>query len=162
MVESKYSDEMVGQILGLIAAGSPLSEACRIAGVSRNTVYDWVRRDPGLRTKLDRAEGQRQSGLRKMLLDLGEEKGDWKAPAWLLERTSPDYRERKELAVHVEHAVGQLLDALSGVMSEEAYGELVDGVARLQGVDESEACAEAGEADYAVAALPAAGRSGSE
>jgi len=157
-----HSTEKEAELLAQIASGSPLAEACRITGVGKSTVYDWARKQDGFRERLERAEASRQSRLRHMVEEMGIERGDWRAPAWLLERTSPDYREQKGVAVHVERGIESILDAVQEHMSPEAYGELVDAVARVQGLVIGEDTPEGSQAIDASRALPPAGRSGSE
>ncbi len=133
-------------------AGLPVTTAVKIAGISRATHYRWMREDPAYRLRVEQASGQRSGRLVRNIIDKGST--DWRSDAWLLERTDADFRERKELSVHVEQAVEQLLNALEGEMSEEAYGELVAGIARLQGLDAGEAT-EVAEAGSTVPRLPA-------
>lgn len=129
----KYSEAMAGQLAGSVAAGAPISVACRLAGVSRGAYYLWLREHPGFAERMAIAEGKRQQGA----LERIERKGanDWRADAWLLERTSEDFREQKDLRVHVERGVEEVVTAVRQYMSEGAYGELIGALARLQGVD---------------------------
>lgn len=138
--------------------GLAVTTAVRVGGISRATHYRWLRSNPEYRAAVEHAEGMRSGQLEMNIRTQGA--GDWRSHAWLLERTDPNFREKRELAVHVERAVEELLTALQGEVSESAFAEVVDAVARLQGLDEEEPAADPGPGG-ATAALPAPGRGGS-
>jgi hypothetical protein len=83
------------------------------------------------------AEGQRV----KARLDKIEAKAvtDWRADAWILERTSEEFREQKDIRVHVERGVQQTLEAIRDRISAGAWAEVVNAFAVVQGLDEGAA-----------------------
>ena len=133
----KYNEEIASELAGAISGGAPITVACQISGISRPTFYAWRRTYPEFDAKIREAEGNRQDTLIQNIRTKGEK--DWKSDAWMLERTSRDFRESKEVSVGVERGVEEVLDAVREHMSAEAYGELVTAIARIQGVDTAEA-----------------------
>lgn len=130
---AKYSIEIANRIAGIVSAGKPTSVACRIEGISRTCFYLWMREHAEFAALMEQAEGKRIESR----LEAIERKSatDWRADAWLLERTTEEFREKKDVNLSVQHAFESMLDACRPLVSEGAYREFVDALARLKGVD---------------------------
>ena len=122
---TKLTAELQTEICDLLRAGNYIETAAAFAGVSKQTLYDWIRRG---KRELQRVEASPGSKIRKKeapfveFLDAVERaqamaeaedieilrraaRDDWKAAAWRLERKFPDKWGRKDrLAAELEHA----------------------------------------------------------
>lgn len=97
---SKMTDEIRAAILTSLEAGAPMWMAAEAAGVSANTVNEWVRRGTGEddRTPSSRyvsfaqevAKMQAAAGLKAVAVVRGAMDKSWQAAAWFLERRFPD------------------------------------------------------------------------
>ena len=134
----RYTEKTASELCGAIKAGQPVTTACKAAGISRDTFYRWRKQHPEFDAQVAQAEGVREKLLLDQVETYGGAKGDWKAPAWLLERTSRDFREVRETKLAVQKGVEEVLDAVRGHMSEAAYMELIDAIAAIEGVDTAE------------------------
>lgn len=104
------------QLVTALAAGSTRSAAAGHAGVSRDTLYRWLREDETFAAAVEKAESSVQVGYEAIVRKASiegrvritskpdgtvieeREPGDWKAAAWWLERRRPDdYHRRSEL-----------------------------------------------------------------
>ena len=141
---NSYTEEVAAQIVGYITGGLYITAACELAGISRQTYYNWQRRGQKGEAPYDdflkrvreaeaKAEARLSTHIEKMAAD------DWRAAAWKLERRFPDkYGVRSTTKVEVSRSIEKLLDAVQEHMSEGAYDELVGALAALQGLDASE------------------------
>lgn len=141
----KYTEALAGKICGAVAAGEPVTVACRIAGISRGTIYNWLREYPDFAAKLEQAEGQRVSARLRRIDEKADR--DWRADAWVLERTSPEFREVKDIKIQVETGVAQVLEAARPHCSPGAYAEFVRAVAIAQGLGDEAAALPTGDDD---------------
>jgi transposase len=122
---TKLNDELREVIAGQLRAGNYIETAAAFAGVSKVTLYDWIRRG---KRELQRVEANPRAKVRKEeapfvdFLNAVERaqaeaeaedvdilrraaRDDWKAAAWRLERKFPDKWGRKDrLAAELEHA----------------------------------------------------------
>lgn len=112
----------------------PLPTALKRAGWSRER-YSTARTDPAFAAAADAAIGQREARLHDIVDQAALD--DWKAGAWLLERTAADYREVKEVQVQVQRELERVLDLLESKISASAYREVVHALAEhgTQGQD---------------------------
>ena len=85
---SKFTPELAYTICVHVRYGCPLEMAAAAEGVSAETVRRWRQRYPAFAAQVEQARAsctvQLLSCLNKAALG-----GNWKAAAWLLERTSP-------------------------------------------------------------------------
>jgi transposase len=108
----KLNDEIQKQIIDLIRAGNYIETASSCVGISKNTLYDWLKR--GAREK-QRTDGKiskneeiyvrfsdavekaiAEAEARDVMIIANASKNDWKASAWRLERKFPNKWGRKE------------------------------------------------------------------
>lgn len=133
-VPYKLNEETQRAIIADVLSGLTLTMAAAKAGVARSSVYALIRRDPDFERALRMAEGSRQAALLRKVIEAGD--GDWRAAFVLLERTAPEFRERKQVDVGVQSGVQEVFEALREHMSDSAYAELARGLAILAGVGE--------------------------
>lgn len=129
----RYTQEATATILASIRDGIPVSVAVRQAGIARSTFYKWLQDHPEFNHEVTKAEGDRQAALIRELRASGRE--DWRAHSWQLERTVEEFRESKDVRVHVEKGVQQALEAIRDRISASAWEEVVSAFADLQGLD---------------------------
>jgi len=114
-------------------AGKPVFIAAGLLGMSYKTIHRAAQRDPEFAAKLRAAESRRRDRLWDKLESTPEQyPGEWKKWTWQLERTTPELREVKEIRQQVDDALTSMVDQLEGLMSVEAYGELLDALAELE------------------------------
>lgn len=111
---TKLSEEVQQRAVALLRQGNYIETAARIAGISPATYHGWRERGEadlhaGMRTEFSeffeattraRAEGEATLLQQIRLAAQGADgrPGDWRAAAWILERTAPDrFGARQEL-----------------------------------------------------------------
>ena len=97
---AKLDDEVAGRLIEVLRMGGYAETAAAVAGISRQTFYNWLERgDPEGRAEADapfrefreRVEAARAEGeARNVGLIARAASKDWKAAAWMLERQYPD------------------------------------------------------------------------
>jgi transposase len=95
---SKLSDDAIAQLEQLIRAGTTIDVAAAAIGVSRGTLYRWLkqgekaRAGTAARELRDRVERARAESESVLVARIGQAaaKGSWQAAAWLLERRWPE------------------------------------------------------------------------
>lgn len=99
-----YPREVRDRLLDNLREGMSIVAACTQAGISENTHYRWLEEDidgewtEEVNAAKDFAEAVALSKLKR----LGDEKADWRAYAWILERRYPDrWGAKKELELNV-------------------------------------------------------------
>lgn len=96
---SKYSEELIEKLLMAIELGASLRTACNVCCISENTLRDWRKSDKDLNEKVTEAIGKRSLYLIGRVRAGATE--DWRAAAWMLEKTDPDFQEKpKSTMVH--------------------------------------------------------------
>lgn len=142
----RYTPEQMREAVALVVAeladGIPITVACREAGIARSTFYKWLQEHPEFERDVTKADGKRQAKLIRDLRTSGAE--DWRSHSWQLERTSEDFRESKDLRVHVEKGVQQTLEAVRERISASAWNEVINAIAAIQGLDEDDSPGDAG------------------
>lgn len=98
---SRKTPDVLETIRVAIDKGGTITDAAEAAGVGRRTIYDWLEQDEDFRDFIELAK----LGRRKRLLERIEKRTDedWRAAAWILERTMPE-EFGKNATVHVEGA----------------------------------------------------------
>ena len=87
-------------ILTALEQGMTLEESAQQAQISRTTLYRWRKDITGLDEAIDRASGLAEVYLVNAIKAAGQEKNDWRAFAWLLERRFPEeWSQRSHLSI---------------------------------------------------------------
>ena len=97
----KRNEGIIRQILTLIASGTPVKDAARLAGINPTTLWRWRQADE----ELDRAVQAARAAFLQKLIERIDKAGetDWRASAWLLARSEPAaWGGRAETQVEVE------------------------------------------------------------
>lgn len=138
---SSYTEELAAELIGYLTGGLYIATACELAGISRQTFYNWKRRAEAgeepfaafmrrCNQASAKAEARLSTHIEKKAAD------DWRAAAWKLERRFPErYAEHKINRVQLSHELEKTLDLVREYMSEGAYNEFVRAVAIVQGMD---------------------------
>jgi len=85
---SKYTPELVEQIVHLIKAGVFAIDACLAVGIGETTYYEWLKTKPEFRESIKRARARAIIMHVTNIWKAGDT--DWKASAWWLERVARD------------------------------------------------------------------------
>jgi transposase len=98
--KSKLEEAITDRLVGLLKAGNYIDVALTAAGVGRSTFYDWLERgtsegtaqaDAPYREFRERIEQARAEGeARNVAIVMKAATSDWKAAAWMLERSYPE------------------------------------------------------------------------
>ena len=139
----KITEELIKQICDVVRAGNYIETAAAFNGLSKSTLYDWMKR--GARER-QRIEGTNRKPLKKEelfmafsdaiekamaeaeirdVMRIGEaSKSDWKAAAWRLERKNPQKWGRKFQQVESNEEETALKLELMRLQAEKARIEL--------------------------------------
>jgi hypothetical protein len=94
VAETKFTEARRTAIINSIRNGAYAKHAAIASGISERAFYDWCEKDEQFSAAVAQAAADRTNRAIRTIADAGER--DWKANAWLLERTSPkDFRENK-------------------------------------------------------------------
>jgi len=128
---TKLTEKMLTEIVLLIRAGNYIETAAAAAGISKNTLYEWLRDGARAKTGLKRRfrDEVMQALAMSEILDLqtirDAAKEEWQAAAWRLERRFPDRWRRRDSTVievpgeeshearRIEEALGEYADAFA-------------------------------------------------
>lgn len=76
------------KVLGAVASGLNVKDACAVAGISRQTLYNHIESDSDFAQEFEKAQvGFKLSHLRNVA---SASQNDWRASAWILERKFKD------------------------------------------------------------------------
>ncbi len=78
------------QLLANLREAMSVRAACALSGVGKSTFYEWVNDDKEFADEVEAAKRFSEAVMISRLKALGEEKADWRAYAWLLERRFPE------------------------------------------------------------------------
>lgn len=86
--------EQVDEVFRMISTGASVSDACAVAGMSRETFYQKAKTIPEFKERWERSEARcRIANVQR--IQLAASRGTWQASAWWLERKYPEeYAER--------------------------------------------------------------------
>ncbi len=90
--KSKFTEPVRERIIEALRAGTTYEIAAQYAGISRSTLYEWIKKGEGFETGLYRTfyDNIKKAEAEGAVVHLGTiaqaSKKDWKAAAWLLER----------------------------------------------------------------------------
>lgn len=84
---SKVTEARIEALLVALRAGNTREAAAGHAGIDRTTLYRWVTSDPGLRTRVEKAEADAEVRFEAQVAQGAGD--DWRAAAWWLEHRRP-------------------------------------------------------------------------
>lgn len=94
---SKYTDEIIKSLVKSFEDGSTITEACNIAGISRQSYYDWMELHNDFSDKILIAQ-EYPDYVAKSLVVSAMKKGDVETGKWWLERRiKSEFSTRNEL-----------------------------------------------------------------
>ena len=99
----KLNPQIQDAICNEIKRGTPITSACLIAGISKDTYYRWYRKGEKAKTgrfkefynKIEEAKAY-AIALRVENIRKAGQNGSWQADAWWLERMDPENFSRKD------------------------------------------------------------------
>ena len=103
---TKYTTELGEQIVNLVRAGNYVETAANASGVSKNTIYDWMRKGArGDKRYTTFSDAINKAMAQSEMWDLAQiakasAGGSWQASAWRLERKHPERYGRKDKHEH--------------------------------------------------------------
>lgn len=118
----KLTPELTERICESIRQGVTFNSAAIIAGISKDTFYDWLRQGQEGRKphsdfsdQVSRARAESEQALLQSLQSIG--KHDWRSRAWVLERRFPDdygnkVEHRGKVALIPDEKLDQTIDEL--------------------------------------------------
>lgn len=132
---SKRTPEREAVILNHLEQGKPKQAACGAAGITADTLNQWIDSDPDLAERVEVAMSKGESALLDKIIVAGEDPRQWTANAWLLERTRQNRYALRQKAV-IDGGVAALPLALaeeirrrlSGVTRPALTSEPVEGI----------------------------------
>ena len=84
MSNVKFSPELVAEICGYLETGNNRTDSCVLAGISRDTLYEWIKTKPDISDAIKKAElickKNHIENIQKASIK------SWQASAWWLER----------------------------------------------------------------------------
>lgn len=93
-IKQKKSQE---KLLEALAAGNTIVASATLAGVNRQTYYDWQKNDPTFAARAASATAEAEA-RNVSLIQTAAQNGSWQAAAWWLERRRhEDWRKREEV-----------------------------------------------------------------
>jgi hypothetical protein len=107
------------QICALLAIGFSRQEAARYVGCARSTIHRTAKRDPKFADKIRQAAYNNEIGCVGKIQKAADKAQNWRAAAWLLERTIPEkYAHRGPNVITVEQ-ISRLLSQLTDIIIQE-------------------------------------------
>jgi hypothetical protein len=98
---SKRTPEREARLLEALRAGNTRNAACHYAGITRETLGEWIARFSDFSDGVQKAEADAEVRMVAQIARAANE-GTWQAAAWWLERRRPDdYARRDKLDLEV-------------------------------------------------------------
>lgn len=110
--KGKYNDEIVQKISGAIALGGTDQDACHIAGINKDTFYEWMNKKPEFSDAIKKAKASQMLSW----VDYIRKDESWQSKAWLLERIHKDKFARLD---KIEAVNQNKVELVNGVGSKE-------------------------------------------
>ena len=95
---SKHTDERVETILAALDEGLTKKGACRVAGISTETLRRWCLEDKELAQQVERLVDRDIDAARRVV-NGAIDGGCRKTARWLLERRDPEFRTKQDIRV---------------------------------------------------------------
>lgn len=115
--KSKYTPEVVKELVKIIAGGHSHKTACGFVGINRDTFYQWMKKYSDFSDTIKKAENQAKIGLLEKIKKAGDD--HWQAAAWILERRWPDEFAQKQWPGSDEDGKDRV-DELAKIIAESA------------------------------------------
>jgi hypothetical protein len=116
-------DHKKQQLTSLLMNGFTLAAAARVVGCSPLTIWREARRNPQFDETIRQAQFARDLNPVRTLQDAAA--NDWRAAAWLLERTQPEHYARRAANSFSPQDVAALLDRVCEAIGEETQDEQI-------------------------------------
>ena len=116
-----YPRAVRDRLLENLREGMSIVAACTQAGISENTHYRWLEEceDGEWTEEVNAAKDFAEAVALAKLKRLGDEKADWRAYAWILERRYPDrWGAKKEVDLNVGSTTDKGSELVSAMISQ--------------------------------------------
>lgn len=116
-----YPREVRDRLLDNLREGMSIVAACTQAGVGERTYYRWLEEceDGEWTEEVNAAKDFAEAVALSKLKMLGDEKADWRAYAWILERRYPDrWGPKKEVDLNVGSTTDKGNELVSAMISQ--------------------------------------------
>ena len=116
-----YPRAVRDRLLDNLREGMSIVAACTQAGISENTHYRWLEEceDGEWTEEVNAAKDFAEAVALSKLKMLGDEKADWRAYAWILERRYPDrWGPKKEVDLNVGSTTDKGNELVSAIISQ--------------------------------------------
>jgi len=115
---SNYKPEYGDEIISLMERGFSLTASAAKVGFTKHTIYYWMEHYPQFSDAMQKAKGLRQFFLENKLLET-KNGAEVNAAKWALACACPDdWRERKEVEVHVTGGMAERLEAAKAALQQ--------------------------------------------
>ena len=103
----KFNEEVRETIYDLVSKGYTYADICAVCDITTQTFYNWIKKGKKAKSgqykefviELERVKAERKNNLVQELIDMGRNRDDWKALAWILERGYGDEFARPEVKI---------------------------------------------------------------
>ena len=103
----KFNEEVRETIYDLVSKGYTYADICAVCDITTQTFYNWINKGKKAKSgqykefviELERVKAERKNNLVQELIDMGRNRDDWKALAWILERGYGDEFARPEVKI---------------------------------------------------------------
>ncbi|CAB4199230.1 hypothetical protein UFOVP1336_21 [uncultured Caudovirales phage] len=106
---SKKTEQRVEALLQSLRAGASRQRAAALAGIHRDTLYEWMKQDPAFSDAIEKAEAFAEFRFLARVATAAENERSWQAAAWILERRFPNEWRRRE-GVEISGAEGKAIE----------------------------------------------------
>ena len=101
MGRKSKKDAVREELLANLREPMSIKAACALSGVGKSTYYEWLEDDPEFAEEAEAAIRFGEAVLVSRIKSVGEEKADWRAHAWILERRFPEqWSARQEIELN--------------------------------------------------------------
>ena len=100
---SKYNPETIRVIVKFLREGLFREDSARLAGITPKTLYDWIKKYPGMLNTIEDAESWNKRHITKLIEK--HAKRSWQAMAWLAERRHSEYSPKASLGLGAGNGV---------------------------------------------------------
>jgi transposase-like protein len=109
---SKATPEVKAAIVESVRNGAYAKHAAQAAGIAEATLYEWIAADSEFDGALAQAKADRTNAGIRLIREHALR--DWRAEAWLMERTMPaDFREQKATEMSGTLTLAQMREILA-------------------------------------------------